>query len=344
MKDFFVSYNSADKTWAEWIAWVLEENGYTVVIQAWDFRPGGNFILDMQRAADESHRTIMVLSEAYLKAAYTQPEWAAAFKQDPTSEDRRLIPMRVAECQPTGMLAPLVYVDLVGKSEAEAEQLVLDALQDRAKPATRPSFPKATPAEERVIQKKVIFPKRTAIRVAWQIVLDYTLENTFDHGRFIDRIVDQLKLFFEDSRLDEVSRKCENGSTFLTLKGTEAGFKQIESRFQTGQLNEVNGIQIEQVRLASEKFRTPQMEQHPQISTAKAVLTPKERLALSRQITGLTTQDFNDLLLLLSPPQGIVPPPSASQGDRTFALLAWAQSTTGCGLAAVQAALGEIIP
>jgi hypothetical protein len=25
MKDFFISYNSADKTWAEWIAWQLEE-------------------------------------------------------------------------------------------------------------------------------------------------------------------------------------------------------------------------------------------------------------------------------------------------------------------------------
>ncbi|MGA9350971.1 MAG: TIR domain-containing protein [Anaerolineae bacterium] len=27
MKDFFISYNSADRTWAEWIAWQLEE-GY----------------------------------------------------------------------------------------------------------------------------------------------------------------------------------------------------------------------------------------------------------------------------------------------------------------------------
>ncbi len=27
MKDFFISYNSADRTWAEWIAWQLEEAG-----------------------------------------------------------------------------------------------------------------------------------------------------------------------------------------------------------------------------------------------------------------------------------------------------------------------------
>jgi hypothetical protein len=42
MKDFFVSYNRADRDWAEWIAWQLEEAGYSVVIQDWDFRPGEN--------------------------------------------------------------------------------------------------------------------------------------------------------------------------------------------------------------------------------------------------------------------------------------------------------------
>ena len=37
MKGFFVSYNKADRAWAKWIAWQLEETGYSTVIQAWDF-------------------------------------------------------------------------------------------------------------------------------------------------------------------------------------------------------------------------------------------------------------------------------------------------------------------
>ena len=53
MKDFFVSYNKADKQIAEWIAWVLEEAGHEVLIQAWDFRPGENFVIGMQKAAAE---------------------------------------------------------------------------------------------------------------------------------------------------------------------------------------------------------------------------------------------------------------------------------------------------
>lgn len=95
MKDFFVSYNSQDKAWAEWIAWQLEAAGYAAIIQAWDFRPGGNFVLDMQRAAEEAERTIAVLSQNYLEALYTQPEWAAAFAQDPTGARKTLLPVRV---------------------------------------------------------------------------------------------------------------------------------------------------------------------------------------------------------------------------------------------------------
>lgn len=39
MPDFFISYNSADANWAEWIAGTLEQASYTTVLQAWDFFP-----------------------------------------------------------------------------------------------------------------------------------------------------------------------------------------------------------------------------------------------------------------------------------------------------------------
>jgi hypothetical protein len=141
MKDFFISYTKADKVWAEWIAWTLEEAGLSVIIQAWDFRPGGNFILDMQRAASETEKTIVVLSPAYLQAEYTQPEWAAAFAQDPQGKQRKLIPVRVAKCEPTGILAAIIYVDLLGLPKDDAHAVLLGAFSERAKPASAPSFP-----------------------------------------------------------------------------------------------------------------------------------------------------------------------------------------------------------
>ncbi|GEM_PF-1987925 len=159
MKHFFISYNSQDKQWAEWIAWTLEEAGYTAVIQAWDFRPGGNFVLDMQRASAECEKTIAVLSANYLQSEYAQSEWSAAFAGDPLSLKRKLIPVRVGVCKPEGVLKTVVYVDLVGVTEpALAKQRVLDALKARAKPDQEPTFPGAVPTRERTEPEPVAFP------------------------------------------------------------------------------------------------------------------------------------------------------------------------------------------
>jgi hypothetical protein len=141
-KDLFVSYTSADKTWAEWIAWQLEAAGYSVVIQAWDFRPGENFVVEMQTAAAEAERTLLVLSDDYLKSAFGRSEWAAAFAQDPTGAARRVLPVRVKPCEPDGLLRAIIFVDLVGLSDEDARARLLEGVEDdRAKPATAPDFP-----------------------------------------------------------------------------------------------------------------------------------------------------------------------------------------------------------
>jgi len=156
VKDFFVSYNSADRTWAEWIAWQLEEAGYTTVLQAWDFRPGSNFVLEMQRAATEAERTIAVLSPDYLGARFPQPEWAAAFVQDPTGVEGTLLPVRVQECKPKGLLSPIVYIDLVGLEEAAAKDALLSGVRfERVKPTAPPGFPGAVP---RSVPERPRFP------------------------------------------------------------------------------------------------------------------------------------------------------------------------------------------
>ena len=38
--DFFVSYTSVDRPWAEWITWQLEAGGYQLVMQSWDIIAG----------------------------------------------------------------------------------------------------------------------------------------------------------------------------------------------------------------------------------------------------------------------------------------------------------------
>ncbi len=142
--DFFISYTGRDRGWAEWIAWQLKDAGYSVVLQAWNFRPGQNFVLKMHKASKDSKRTIAVLSPDYLKATFTQPEWAAAFRQDPQGEKGTLLPIHVRECrkQLKGLLGPIAYIDLVGADEATAQQKLLDGVRDQPpRPTTPPPFP-----------------------------------------------------------------------------------------------------------------------------------------------------------------------------------------------------------
>jgi TIR domain len=91
-------------------------------------------------------QTIVVLSPAYLQAEFTQPEWAAAFVQDPQGKARKLIPVRIAKCEPTGVLASIVYADLVGLLQEDARAVLLGAFSERSKPAFV-TFPGAYPGE-----------------------------------------------------------------------------------------------------------------------------------------------------------------------------------------------------
>jgi len=142
MTDFFISYTQADSAWAEWIAYVLEEEGFDTVIQAWDFRPGSNFVLAMQRASAAADRTLIVLSPDYLDSHMAAPEWASAFSLDPQGIHRRIVPVMVRKCEPKGLLPNIVQIRLMGLAEAGARQELLSGTRDsRAKPAQRPRFP-----------------------------------------------------------------------------------------------------------------------------------------------------------------------------------------------------------
>jgi hypothetical protein len=125
-----------------------------------------HFVLEMQEATAVASRTIAILSPDYLAAEYTQPEWASAFRKDPTSQARSLVPVRVRECILEGMLASIVYIDLVGVSdERQARLILLDGLHPRrAKPNSPPSYPETS---TRVKPEKPRFPG--ALPSVWNV-------------------------------------------------------------------------------------------------------------------------------------------------------------------------------
>lgn len=145
-KDFFISYTSKDSKWAEWIAWQLEAAHFTSIIQAWDFGAGSDFIEEMDHASQKARRTIAVISPDYFKSKFTKSEWHVAFAEDATGTDRKLIPVRVRECDVEGLLRVRVYIDLVGKDVSEAKDELMRQVRvivesRRLKPDAEPEFP-----------------------------------------------------------------------------------------------------------------------------------------------------------------------------------------------------------
>ncbi len=163
MKDFFISYTNADQSWAEWIAWQLEEAGYLVVIQAWDFGPGSNFVQEMDRAAKEAQRTLAVLTPKYFESRFAQAEWSAAFAKG------NLLPVRVADFKVEGLLSVRVYIDLVGKNDEQAKEALLTGVKKdaRRKPSTPPPLPHSANTAERAVTERPRFPG--ALPPIWNI-------------------------------------------------------------------------------------------------------------------------------------------------------------------------------
>jgi tetratricopeptide (TPR) repeat protein len=139
--DFFISYTAVNRSWAEWIAVQVERVGYTTTLQSWDFGAGTDFVHGMQEAVSAAARTIAVLSPAYFSSKFGEAEWRAVFVRDPSGELGLLVPVRVQPCQPPGLLASRVYIDLVDVDEVTARHRLLEGVDSVGARLTSVVFP-----------------------------------------------------------------------------------------------------------------------------------------------------------------------------------------------------------
>ncbi len=129
--DFFVTYHAADQRWAEGIGRWLEEAGYSVELQSWDYWARSSFILEMFAVSAIAESTIAVLSPDFLTDNLERPEWAAAYAQDPTGAAGILIPVRVRDCDVATLLPDTPFLDLVGLDDDAAAETLLAEIRER---------------------------------------------------------------------------------------------------------------------------------------------------------------------------------------------------------------------
>jgi tetratricopeptide (TPR) repeat protein len=130
-KTLFISRAGSDADFAAEIGRILEAAGYGVILQQWDFA-NRHFMERMHEALSGGARVVALLSPEYLGSDHCQAEWMNAIAGDPLNRNGRLILLRVAECEPPGLLAGLAYCDVVPIRDNHAllADVVLSALRD----------------------------------------------------------------------------------------------------------------------------------------------------------------------------------------------------------------------
>lgn len=160
---FFLSYHTADQTWAEWIAAVASAAGCHVVRQSWNFAAGEDLAARGRETRAQTDRTIVLLSSAFLASSYSRDEWIGqllAPGHDP------LTVVKVEQCEIPGRLP--VDVDLTGQPAATAASLMLAAMGVRSPTTTRDAqitrnFPGNGPAVSNLPARNENFTNRLEI-------------------------------------------------------------------------------------------------------------------------------------------------------------------------------------
>ncbi|WP_371497630.1 FxSxx-COOH system tetratricopeptide repeat protein [Kitasatospora sp. NBC_00374] len=139
--DFFISHAGADRAWAEWVAWQLEDAGYTTELDHWDWAPGENFVLKMNQALDGGGRMVALFSAAYFEPErFTTDEWTAI-----VAAKDKMVPIRLDTAKAPSILGPIITASIQNMDADAAHTALLEAVRkalgERGRPHQEPGFP-----------------------------------------------------------------------------------------------------------------------------------------------------------------------------------------------------------
>ncbi|WP_431935677.1 FxSxx-COOH system tetratricopeptide repeat protein [Micromonospora sp. RP3T] len=153
----FISYAGPDRAWSEWVAWQLEQAGYSVELDLWDWAAGDNAVVRMNQALERADRMVALFSQAYFEhQRFTTDEWTGIM----SGRDRhgRLIPLRLEDVTPPPVLRPLIAPSLAGLSAEDAHRVLMNAVRGAPRPVAEPTFPGAHVPRQRSMDEAPRLP------------------------------------------------------------------------------------------------------------------------------------------------------------------------------------------
>ncbi|MBN1979335.1 MAG: TIR domain-containing protein [Anaerolineae bacterium] len=128
--DAFISYSHRDKEWVrDWLLPRLEKEGLSVCADFRDFEPGAPSVTEMERAVQQSRKTLLVLTPNYLASEWAEFESILAATLDPAARERRVIPLLLEQCELPLRIRSLTYLDFAGSDREFPLQRLLAAVR-----------------------------------------------------------------------------------------------------------------------------------------------------------------------------------------------------------------------
>ena len=159
--DLLLAYVPEDRMWADWISTLLQAGTFTVV----PIDVTGMLPTDIPEPS--RHRTVVVLSSAFVRSRAAVEFARAVASTDPSGSRRQLLPMLVSGVRPASPLADRIAADLTVGDEQGAIDAVLRAL-DYTEPISHERlgsvrFPGSIPPVWNVQPRNASFTGRNSI-------------------------------------------------------------------------------------------------------------------------------------------------------------------------------------
>jgi TIR domain len=137
--DFFLSRRGSVTEIAREVADVLAEIGYRVFVQDYDFRLGDSVIERMHEGVKNARDLIILFTRDYEQSPYCRKEFTSFEAQRLGGlETRHIIILRCEDAPLEGLLADVIYQDLVGIEDRDERKRRIIAAAERQSQASPP--------------------------------------------------------------------------------------------------------------------------------------------------------------------------------------------------------------
>jgi tetratricopeptide (TPR) repeat protein len=140
MADYFISYTSSDRDWAQWIGKELAALAHTPHIHEWEIEGGEDIYAWMEARHDAADHVLCVVSDEYLKAPYSTLERNAALWQAAKNRTSFVLFVVVKPCRLPTLIDHISRCELFGVPEEAARKRFREFMGRREAPETA-AFP-----------------------------------------------------------------------------------------------------------------------------------------------------------------------------------------------------------